>query len=66
MVAASLLLGPAREHDMMLACATANHRAYNTTSAPTTRDAAASMRPIKAGQSAQYRPNVSGDSCPTG
>ena len=50
---------------MMVAYAAANHRAENATSAPTIRDADASMRPIEAGQPAQYRPVVSGGTWPT-
>ena len=42
-----MLLGAAREHDTVVAYAAANHRADNATSAPTIRDADASMRPIR-------------------
>ena len=58
--AASTLLRAARERQMMIAYAAANHRPDNATSAHTLRDTDASLQRIDPGQSSQYRPIVAG------
>ena len=59
-VAASELLNTARARRLMVAYATANHRADNATTASTLRDTDNRMRPLAASAAPAFRPIVAG------
>ena len=59
-VAASELLRTARAQRLMVAYATANHRADNATTASTLRDTDNRMRPLAATPASAFRPIVTG------
>jgi ureidoacrylate peracid hydrolase len=59
-VAARELLDAARAHRVMVAYATANHRADNATTAHTIRDTDGRLNPIPLGEPPSFRPVVAG------
>lgn len=60
-VAASALLTAARAHRMMIAYASANHRADNATTAHTIRDTDGRLRPLDPALAPSFKPVVAGD-----